>query len=588
MLKARQQAAEHVPKWLVVVAVAVTVVGVVITLLGAFQIGTTWDERTNMRSLQVFFDQGWNITEDALIDGQPDPNYLWGVYVYGPVSLLFTHAVSVLAGAEEWAQVQYTAQAYAIRHVAGAFIGLLGIGAVGVTIRVITKSWRWGILGTATLASVPLWTGNSMMNIKDGPVATGYALATLGIVLLMRDDYLSSRKVRVWALFGVLAGAFLAAGTRAAAGVPIAGSVVGAGLVWWLVRRQPQATNPLHGGNTSKSAIRLASRRVIEGGLALVGAYLALVALYPNVWKNPFTLFYQGVVVSAKFPFDEPIMFAGSWVGQPVPWEYLPAWFAAQLPLLVVIASTVFFITWAWQAFNAAIHRHTFVGSGAIIESTPVVLQALMLPMVAIALQATVYNGVRQFLFVVPAAASASVLGMWIVTTKVPRIREAGAWRSIALLTIAVGLVTPTVMQVFLYPYTYSFYNAAASLRSIDGNWPTDYWRASSNELMRRLPADGPESCAYEQGRNSQRMPCSDQPMFKPYLDQRGTSALPGSLAPNQYWLVRENQGLTATPDGCTPHDAITRRLFWQTITIAQIFRCDASASIRANGESTR
>ena len=93
----------RVPVWFVVIAAAVLAVGAAVTLVGAYQIGITWDERTNMRSLQVFFEQGWNITEDALINGQPDPNYIWGIYVYGPVSLLFTHALAVLAGAEEWA-----------------------------------------------------------------------------------------------------------------------------------------------------------------------------------------------------------------------------------------------------------------------------------------------------------------------------------------------------------------------------------------------------------------------------------------------------------------------------------------------------
>jgi len=156
----------------------------------------------------------------------------------------------------------------------------------------------------------------------------------------------------------------------------------------------------------------------------------------------------------------------------------------------------------------------------------------------------------------------------------------------VILVLAAVGLVAPTVTQLVLFPYTYSYYNAVTALRPIDGYWPTDYWRASSNELMRRLPADGQESCAYEQGRNEKLMPCSDQPMFKPYLDQRGMDALPGSLEPGQYWLVRENQGSATIPDGCTLHDAITRRLFWQTITIGQIMRCELKATIPANGET--
>lgn len=586
MLESQNQTTKRLPVWFVLVSAIVLATGTAITLLGSYQIGITWDERTNMRSLQVFFEQGWNITEDALINGQPDPNYLWGIYVYGPVSLLFTHAIAVLAGAEEWAQVQYTAYAYAIRHVAGALIGLLGIVASGVTVRVITQSWRWGIVGAAALASVPLWTGNSMMNIKDGPVATGYAIATLGIVLLMREDYLSSQRIRVLALVTIFLGAFIAAGTRAAAGVPIAGSVVGATAIWWLVMREPQSIASAQALVPRKRALRLASRRLVEAALALTGSYLALVLLYPNVWKNPFTLFYQGVVVSARFPFDEPIMFAGSWVDQPVPWHYLPTWFAAQLPLLIVVASTVFFAIWTWQAVSAAVRGRSCIPTKTITTTSPVVLQALMLPAIAIVLQATVYNGVRQFLFVVPAIAVAATLGLWLLFTQVQKRQKSNVWSLVILTIAAVGLLAPTAAQIFLFPYTYSYYNAVTALRPIDGNWPTDYWRASSNELMRRLPADGPESCAYEQGRNEMLMPCSDQPMFKPYLNERGVDALPGSPEPGQYWLVRENQGSVTIPAGCAIQDEITRQLFWQTITIGQILRCDADAVVPANGAS--
>lgn len=564
------------PTWFLAVSLLVLILGIGITLLGSYQIGVTWDERTNMRSLQVFFDQGWNITEDALINGQPDPNYLWGIYVYGPISLLFTHALAVLAGAEEWAQIQYTAQAYAIRHVGGAIIGIVGLGAAGLTVRAITGSWRWGVIGAAALASIPLWTGNSMMNIKDGPVATGYTIATLGIVLLMRNDYLSRRSVRITALAALYGGAFLAAGTRSAAGVPIVGSVVGACIIWWLVQRQKTQQDPE--APAAQSALWLASRRLIEAGLALTATYLTLVAVYPNVWKNPFTLFYQGVVVSAKFPFDEPIMFAGSWVDQPVPWTYLPGWFAAQLPLLIVISGTFFIIMWLSQAIRAMTRSGSSLAPSTVVSSTPVVLQAVMLPSIAIILQATVYNGVRQFLFVVPAAGMAAVLGLWALLTQMRRVSDSRSWSTIIWIAAALGLIVPTAAQLALFPYTYSYYNAVTALRPIDGNWPTDYWRASSNELMRRLPAEGPESCAYEQGRNGRRMPCSDQPMFKPYIDERGVSAISGNLTPGQYWLIRENQGLAKIPVACELHDAITRRLFRQTVTIGQILRCNADA----------
>jgi len=569
-----------VPVPILVLAGAALLVGAVITVVGAYTIGVTWDEKTNMLSLQNFFDQGWNITADAIIDGKPNPAYIWGIYVYGPMSLLFTHAIASLAGADSWGQVALTADAYAWRHVGGAVIGLVGIAAAGLIVRLVTASWRWALLGAAMLAVIPMWTGHSMMNIKDGPVGTGYTIATLGLVLVMRQDYLGRRWVRWGGLAAVFAGAFLAAGTRAASGVPIAGSAVLAAVVWWLVMRRDPAL-------TSREAFLGALRRLIEAGLALVVTYGALVLAYPNVWRNPFTLAYQAVVVSAKFPFDEPIMFAGTWVDQPVPWTYLPGWFLAQLPLLVVVAAAGFVIAWVWQAVRAVAGREPRLGRATLVESSPVLLQALLLPVIAVVVQTTMYNAVRQFVFVVPAAAVLATLGVWAVFRWLDGREASRGWTAAAWSAVGLGLVAPTVSQVLLYPYTYTYYNAATALRPIDNTWPTDYWRASSNELMRRLPAEGPESCAYEQTRKGQRMPCSNEPMFEPYLSQRGVDALPGTLEPGQYWLVRENQGRTTIPEGCVVHDEITRPLFWRTITIGQILRCDADAVIPPNGMMT-
>jgi hypothetical protein len=492
--------------------------------------------------------------------------------------LLFTHLISSVAGAESWGQISFDAHAYAIRHLGGAAIGLVGIAAATLTVRVITRSWRWAVLGAAMLAVIPMWVGHSMMNIKDAPVGTGYTIATLGLVLVMRNDYLTRRSVRFLGLFGVFAGAFLAAGTRAAAGVPIVGSAVLACVVWWLLARRDSERQ-------GRSALRGGLRRLVETGLALVVTYLALVALYPNAWSNPITLGYQAVVVSAKFPFGEPIMFAGTWIDQPVPWTYLPGWLAAQLPLLVLVAAAGFVVMWFWQAGRRVLGRDAWMTRESVAMAAPVLLQALMLPAIAIIVQTTMYNAVRQFLFVVPAASVLATLGIWVAARRISESSRARGFGLVLWVLVGVGLVAPAVSQALLYPYNYVYYNAATALRPIDNTWPTDYWRASANELIRRVPAEGPESCAYEQSRKGEAMPCSDQPMFEPYLDERGSEAIPGTLAPGQYWLVRENQGRTTIPAGCVLHDEITRRLFWQTITIGQIMACDADAVVPPNGE---
>jgi hypothetical protein len=255
---------------------------------------------------------------------------------------------------------------------------------------------------------------------------------------------------------------------------------------------------------------------------------------------------------------------------------------------LILVGAAIFIVAWAFCVIRVLTARSCALPSNALAESAPVLLQALPLPFVAIVLQATLYNAVRQYLFIVPALAISATLGLWLVVNLLRERQVNRAVLNITWVLAGLGLVAPVVSQILLYPYTYVYYNALTTIAPIDGRWPTDYWRASSNELMRRLPAQGTESCAYEQTRRGTLWACANEPMFKPYLNERGVDAKPGTLLADQYWLIRENQGRTEDPQGCKLHDEITRNLFLQTITIGQIYACNSNAVIPENGPPDR
>ena len=69
--------------------------------------------------------------------------------------------------------------------------------------------------------------------------------------------------------------------------------------------------------------------------------------------------------------------------------------------------------------------------------------------------------------------------------------------------------------------------------------------------------------------------PCTEQPMFEPFLEERGRDAPTVTLAGNEYWFMRENSGPLEIPPGCRAFTEINRPLFWRDITIAQIHICD-------------
>lgn len=555
-----------VPQLMVWLSWIIITVSFVILIAGAIFIGVTWDEKNQVMMLQTFFDRGWHMTEDALLGNKPDPAFIFGVFVYGPVGEFLPHAVAVLTGQESWGQQAYSAGAYAARHVGIAIQAFLGIVAVGGIVQLITRSWRLAILAAAVISSIPLWIGHGMMNIKDIPSATGYTIATLGLVALMRDDYFTDRKIRSLALGSIVTGAILAAGTRTAIGLPIAAAIVGAFIIQWLVARRV--------GKSEVSRVRPV-RRFFEGTLAISVGYLGLLAIYPKAFVDPIGLGIKAVLESALYPVSEAQLTAGVWMTQPVSWSYLPLWFGAQLPILVIIGTLVGVVWWLRQLWRATFPVAASQNSREFtVQLFPVSLQLLLLPLAAMIGGATLYNGTRQMLFVVPAAAVFTTIAMWRLSLFVV---SKGWLRGLKAMWIGVslGLIVPVVSQIFLFPYSYTYFNAVAAIAPIDGNWTTDYWRASGNELWRMTPEGGRVSCAFEQQQKGEIFLCETQPMFQPFLEERGDNAGFYQLEANEYWYLQENNGFMELPPGCRIYDKLTRPLFLRDITIGQIAICD-------------
>jgi len=548
-------------------------VSLTVLFLGAWQVGVTWDEKTQVSMLQTYFDQGWHVTTDALLGDGLDPDYIFGVFVYGPVGEFLPHAIAVLLGQETWGMQELTAGAYSARHIGIAITAVLGILAVLATVKVITKSWRWALLGGAVIASVPLWIGHGMVNIKDLPAAVGYTIATLGLVALFRADYFTNRWIRSTAMLGIAIGAVLAAGTRPAIGLPIAGTIVVTSAWALLVSHR--------NGDPWGKRIRV-PRRFLEAVGAISVGYIILILIYPKAFLDPINLGIKAVLESALYPVNEAQLTAGTWMIQPVSWSYLPLWFGAQLPLLVVFGALVGIAFWVFSSWKLlfrpkSLSKRSLVPRSEFnFQTLPVFMQFGLLPLAAIVGSSTLYNGTRQMLFVVPAAVALATLGVW----KLAGVLKAKNWRGwLATLWIATafGIVVPVVSQVFLFPYSYTYFNVLAAIAPIDRNWPTDYWRASGNELWRAVPEGGVVSCAFEQLQKGEIFPCESQGMFQPFLDQRGDNAAPMVLGPNEYWFLQENSGVLDLPDACRPFYKLTKPLFWQEITIGQIAICDST-----------
>lgn len=553
----------RLPKAMIVVSLIVILAAAGLVFYGAYRVGVTWDERIHAVMLKQYFTNGWYASPDWLVNGHPDA-FLgkWPYYVYAPVAALVGHAVAEVSGAEAWGGFSESPAAYTARHLAAGFMALIGVLAAGLTVRVITRSWRWGVLGAAMVASIPMWVGHGMFNGKDLPVATGYTLATLGLIVMLTRNYESGRWIRAGAVASLVLGLVLAVGTRPASGLPIVltgvGLLLGFG-IYALVRRRSPSWLPHLG------------RRSLDIGIGFLAGYLALVVIYPKGFINPLTLAKETLLISGRFPVNDAVLTSGMWLAQPPPWFYLPTWFGFQLPLLVLAGSAVFVVAWAVSLFKA-LQERSGNAFGAALIAVPVLLQTLLLPVLAIAAHSTMYNAVRQFLFVVPAMAILATLGVRKVAD---RLR--GPWRVVLWVVVAIGLLAPVVDAIRLFPYSYTYFNEMTIAQGVNGRWATDYWRASSQEVTRRIPSSGPVVCHLPKPGDA-LSDCGLEASYAPFWTQRGADATAAVLPTGGFWFARENNGDLSIPQGCTLHDTISRPLRSEDLVIAQIFRCGPAA----------
>ena len=233
------------PLGLVLAAAALTLLVVAgETVLGALEVGLYVDDYVHVSRFQEWLEHGWYVPSYGAsavpLGGEPQPGTLSSPFVYGPAFSALAHLVNVALGNEAMNEISTAAEAYQVRHLVVALLGLATVACAGVAVRVLTRDLLAAIWGAAALLAIPVWAGQAMFNIKDIPVASGYTFVTVGLVLGLasarRDSWPSPRRLlAVSALVGF--GVMIGVGTRSAMWVPFAASLSAFAALSWLVLR---------------------------------------------------------------------------------------------------------------------------------------------------------------------------------------------------------------------------------------------------------------------------------------------------------------------------------------------------------------
>ncbi len=556
-------------------AIVVLLAGVVQLVAGAASVGVTVDEPVHVLRMQGWIGEGWYVPPTLLADGDPRPIPEASPYVYGPAYSAVAHAANMVLGNESSGEVSVTKAAWETRHMVVALIGLLTAAAVGLAVWLLTASRRFALWGAAALLAFPIWLGMSFFNPKDIPAAAGYTLFTVGLVVALgrgrriRSSWRSA--VAVAALLAV--GIFLGAGTRLALWAALLASAGTFGVLVWGTRR--------FGG---------AGRDRLGTGAVLVGILVGILAVgvsYPAVFSNPFDLLTQSITDSSDFPWTGMTLTGGHLLSQNPPWWYLPAWTFASSPVLLLLFAVIGGIGFL-SAVATARRRidsnrlRTWFGRDDL-AMVLVIQQALLLPVGSVLIGASMYSGLRQHLYVVPALAILAGVGACSVWRRVVRSPWNHRWRRrVAAVVISAALVLPMVEQTLLFPYNYVYVNPVAGIGGINGRWETDFWWASSREALSKLPESAVPFCGSFDRPPANGAPTITECVFRfpiaPYLDERQGVPIEGSRpAADSIWVLSRIRALSVPPAQCRQERNVTRWLRGEDVLMSYVLTCDSS-----------
>jgi hypothetical protein len=367
-----------------------------------------------------------------------------------------------------------------VRHAMTFMVGLAGVAALLPIGRLAVGRWV-GLAAIALCLMTGYFYGSLFFTPIDVPFLAAMTWATLAILVMTR------RELPSWPAtiaVGLLTG--LAIGTRTG------GIITHAYLLGAMILCAVEFF-----GNHSRLTARYVLQIGVRYAAVVVLAWLTAIALWP--WLqigNPFEQFRIALVHFATIPMSFEFSHWGEriWTNA-LPQSYIPAQLLARLPgaflLLLAVALGYAVVAAAIAGRDIAakwrLDRSAGLRAAALAlaheRGVLVICAAVALPLGFLIVQrATIYDGIRHVLFVIPMLAILAGAGWYAL---LPLLRRAAVVT--AVVTGAyVGSTVATL--VALHPLEYVAMNAlAGGTRGAYNRFELDYWSVAATEALRRL-----------------------------------------------------------------------------------------------------
>jgi hypothetical protein len=520
-----------------------------VTLAGVGKLSYYGDELIHIAKLQTFLEHGLYTVRVGRNEAGELVSTFGHVYVYGPLFTLIGHLVAILFGAETWGEVSFSDQAFAVRHYVVATFSFITVAAVGWGVALVTKSRTWGLLASAILVSIPMWTGSAIFNVKDIPLSMGYTLLTVGSIALWLATARENGRLK-WAAWIVLyVGTLVIWGVRPGFWTAIVLAFIGLTLIHARFNNFPRWTTT--------------ARFLLFPASAVAASYLTMVAIYPTVFVNPAKVLINSLSELARFAHDDVILTDGEYLHMPPPWYYLPKWFGAQIPEFLVLLAIIAVAVSVWLVLRRAFASISSPVDFAIAALVLVFIQFAAYPLSAILMRSRITSGMRQFLFITPALSMLVTIVIFLLASHfaVGKIRAARvAFVSLFVVSTA---VTSTI-QVQISPYMSSYFNVSTFARGIPENWEIYAVKLSHGELYSQLSPT-------EMVRCKQR--CPELTTFPTTFQLRAEPAQPRL----SYWEVVRfpyTRSSVAPDPRCSVLTTVSRPYLWGTLPVSSTLAC--------------
>jgi hypothetical protein len=392
-------------------------------LVASRDFGATWDEDLQQRRGESIV--AYYTGQAATLQNIEDGSHLYGA----PFDVLAVGMQRIIP-----------ADPYVVRHLLNAFVGWLGIVFCGLLARRLFGPGT-ALLAMVLLATAPRYFGHSMNNPKDIPFAT---LATLILYAFCRlpERY----PFFTWrSALGLALSLGLALNVRPGALLFL--MYLGVMLLYRLWHQR-----------------RIAIRPVVMTSLWCAGISILTLAVGSVFWPWALERPLVGPILAlfqvSRFEWNAYVLFQGQDIwGPDVPWNYAPQWFLITLPLVLVAGLVVSLV----RVRRGDPGRTSTIGLWA----------AVLFPVVyVIAVRATLYDGVRHLLFVLPLMAILAAAG-WVLLLEHRR----QIVRNVTWVVLLAGIARPVAFELRDHPNQVVYFNELVGGPSgAYGYYDMDYW----------------------------------------------------------------------------------------------------------------